>query len=456
MKTTTESDIPELFRQFSGNSANYQELTRAAAARASQARWPLLSAVELEQGDIPAVIDRETGRTVLETAPTKPDAALAEPVVSVVPAVPAVAAEPEFAVLTEVIPEAPPTTGEILALASDDGVTLTNDEILALTDIDAPPAAPEPITVPGTNTIFMAPAPFSARHFAQVERALAARREAALNELAAEPERAEDVVAGDVGTVEAAADTLATGEAMADEPIVLKPQFVAPLIETPPAVAADAELPPFALAAPVEAPAETPVAAVSPVVTPVVIPVVIPAVIPAATPAITPTAPVTAAPIAETPVKSSPLKPLTLRPAVARTPVADTPAIHTPAASNPVFASPAPVVPASLFTPAAVAPAPVPLAPIAAPAPVATPPLATRPALPRKTMPAIPSTPAQAVQAAPSTPAPTVPVAAPQTAPADGEAAVKHAGLKPLFDRLAAPEETTTPVMSLFTRLLKS
>jgi hypothetical protein len=117
MNSKSEDDIPGLFRQFSGNSANYQELTRAAAARASQARWPLLSALELEQGSIPAVVDAQTGSAG------------------------AAAAEPEA---------------------------------------DALP--PAPVVLPG-NTIFMPPAMHTARHFAQQERDLSARREAALAEI---------------------------------------------------------------------------------------------------------------------------------------------------------------------------------------------------------------------------------------------------------------------------------
>lgn len=158
MSTKTEGDIPELFRQFSGNSANYQELTRAAAARASQARWPLLSAVELERGDIPAVADSLAGlANELAAIDAATDAAR--------PARPVDAAGVDSA------------NGVARAAAA---------EVPAFSELDADsfPPMPTPVVLPG-NTIFMAPAPYTARHFAQLERTLAARREATLAEIGA-------------------------------------------------------------------------------------------------------------------------------------------------------------------------------------------------------------------------------------------------------------------------------
>jgi len=145
MSMKTEGDIPGLFRQFSGNSANYQELTRAAAARASQARWPLLSAVDLERGDIPAV-----GESV--AAP---------------------------------VDAAPVPHGEVRPLR---GMTRLAGAIApaqsAPTELEDDIPTPAPVVLPG-NTIFMAPAPHTARHFAQIERTLAQRRESEMADMAA-------------------------------------------------------------------------------------------------------------------------------------------------------------------------------------------------------------------------------------------------------------------------------
>jgi len=348
MKTTTESDIPQLFRQFSGNSANYQELTRAAAARASQARWPLLSAVELEQGDIPAVIDPETGLAVLETTPLQAKTAARDP-----------AALP-IAVLTEIIPDTAPTTVEILAQANDEGVKLSEDELLALVDVEAnyPLEMPVPVIVPGTNTIFMPPAPFSARHFAQVERALAARRDAAtadipvqaqvaaapLSDIPAQPEVVDTALVTDAVAEQLPATTTAASDAAVDTP-----------------AASSAEL---AAAHHQEA----------------------------------------AAPVTE----------------VAKTELAK---VETPPAAV-VQAAPAKPVSAPISKPAALVAAP-PQAKAAAQSPLRA--------------------------FAPSTAAAPRPLAA-----ASDASPVKHAGLKPLFERLAAPEETASPVKSLFSRLLQS
>jgi hypothetical protein len=143
----TEGDIPGLFRQFSGNSANYQELTRAAAARASQARWPLLSAVELEQGHIPAVGSPEPD--ILESA------------ASTSAALPSAADRDAHRIrgLTR-----------LAGLAAREQTTQV--------DADDAPATPAPVVRPG-NTIFMPPAPHTARHFAQIERNLAERADTA-------------------------------------------------------------------------------------------------------------------------------------------------------------------------------------------------------------------------------------------------------------------------------------
>ncbi len=396
MKTTTESDIPELFRQFSGNSANYQELTRAAAARASQARWPLLSAVELEQGDIPSVIDRETGLTVSETKPQQATTAVGEPAADDTEALP-------FAVLTEIIPDAAPTTGELLALAKDEGVSLSTDEIMALVDIGVHPA---PVIVPGTNTIFMAPAPFSARHFAQVERALTARREAAL---AAIP-------------VQVDVNEAVPSEAPAQADVADAAQF--PNAATDSAVAAIAEHQPATATAPWEA-AAPPLAALSaersathpqeaaaPIteVARVEMPRAAPQVqvaVSAPRPAPAPKVVETALPTQVTPAVAMPM--LKIRPATARTPDAVVPAVQAKPVSPPILR-------------AAVA---------------------------------APDQPKVAAQTPLRTPAPAT--AAPQSpAPPTDELPVKHAGLKPLFERLAAPEETASPVKSLFSRLLQS
>jgi hypothetical protein len=139
----TEGDIPGLFRQFSGNAANYQELTRAAAARASQARWPLLSAVELEQGHIPAV-----------GGPAPDILGSATPITALLPA--------------ETDRDEQSTRG-LTRLAG-----LAAREQSPHVDADDAPAMPAPVVRPG-NTIFVPPAAHTARHFAQVERALAER-----------------------------------------------------------------------------------------------------------------------------------------------------------------------------------------------------------------------------------------------------------------------------------------
>jgi len=424
MKTTTESDIPQLFRQFSGNSANYQELTRAAAARASQARWPLLSAVELEQGDIPAVVDRETGLTVLETKPraagdpATPDPGGAE-------AVP-------FAVLTEIIPDAVPTAGEIIAQAQDEGVSLSKDELLALVDIGAHqvPEMPVPVIVPGTNTIFMAPAPFSARHFAQVERALAARREAAMGEIPA-PADVIDAALPDApvqaDVTESAPDATAQADVTdaaqmsgavshsASDAVVEHQAMTAaaPSDDAAHTLAAlSAEL---AAEQPQEAAA--PVAEVAKAVTPPAAPLVQAAAVVTAVAVSAPAPKVVdaALPAQVTPAIAAPG--LKLSPVTAQTPV--------PAAQ----VTPAEPVSAPIFRPSVVAAAPV------------------RPAAPVQ-----PKAAAQAPLRAPAPPAP-----APQSLAAASDASpLKHAGLQPLFERLAAPEEAASPVKSLFSRLLQS
>jgi hypothetical protein len=396
MKTTTESDIPQLFRQFSGNSANYQELTRAAAARASQARWPLLSAVELEQGDIPAVIDPETGLAMLETTPLPAKTATGD------------AATVPFAVLTEIIPDTAPTTVEILAQANDEGVKLSKDEILALVDIDAnyPLEMPVPVIVPGTNTIFMPPAPFSARHFAQVERALAARREAAtgdsavqaevaaapLSDIPAQTEVAEAALAADAATDAVAEQVPATTAAPSDA-----------AVDTLTALSAE-----LAAAQRQEA-AATPVVAVAKVETPPAAPQIPPTALAAAVSTSAPKPVETAVPTQVAPAIAAPSFPAS--PAPAKTPAAVAQAAPAKPLSTPISQPAAPVA----MPPQAEAAAPSPLRAYA-PSTAASRPLAT----------------------------------------ASDASPVKHAGLQPLFQRLAAPEETASPVKSLFSRLLQS
>jgi hypothetical protein len=352
MKTKTEGDIPELFQQFNGNSANYQELTRAAAARASQARWPLLSAVELEQGDIPAVVDSATGLAVVE--PVVLEQVLAAPTSQRETALPV--QRPGNRDMQE---QAAREAGAVpVAFVAAPGEVVSETEVVSDTDADSLPDMPSAVTLPG-NTIFMAPAPYSARHFAQLERTLVARREAALAEI---------VVTHPTNSDEASLESL--------------------LAETQDAVIA-AE--PAALVGADDMPAGAPV--------------------------------VVAPTLAAEARRLSMAKPARVAPAPAETLTRPEATLAQPDA--------APVRPEAL---PARSEAMHPL-PETTPAPHA----ATHPR-------------SDATLARPAAPRAPAPTQAADTATAAG----KHAGLKPLFDRLAEPEDAATPVKSLFSRLMQS
>ena len=297
----------------------------------------------------------------------------------------------------------------------------------------APPTAP--VIVPGTNTIFMAPAPFSARHFAQVERALAARREAALaaspvqvdvNDAALPdvpaqvdmteaglqdmPARADiaDAAPAPESALHSAIDTVAeqqpaTAVASSDDAAHTLAALSAELAAAHPQEAAA----PVMETAKVETPPALPQVQAAAVLTAVAVSALAPEVLETAL------APQVAQTVAAPTLKLSP------DPAQAPVPAAQTTTAKP--ASPPVF------------RPAATSAAPArPAAPVAAqvqPKAAAQPPLRT----------------------------PTPQTVAPQPlAASSDESPVKHAGLKPLFERLAAPEETASPVKSLFSRLLQS
>lgn len=455
MNTKTEGDIPELFQQFNGNSANYQELTRAAAARASQARWPLLSAVELEQGDIPSVIDAVTGLAVVEPVlmevarevaldaqaaalsmpaakpegkhDTKPKASQPNIQVDAIPVV-APTADAQAVIAAETEAGTDVAAAAAAATDTETGAGAAADSAID-TAVDSRPEMPSAVVLPG-NTIFMAPAPYSARHFAQLERGLVARREAALAEIVASTQAPsvepslESLLAAtqEAAMAESLAPVLAdSGVDTVAEPVLAStdaalPQALAEVIVIEVAKIETAKIEvakdeaivpnPFAAATIPPQPAKQALAA---------------RIAPAAETAVDPAPTVaTAVTAARQPVTKPPItRPPTTRQPITRQAVAKP--LHT--AATPVATPPAPKAAAVVKS-------------AAAPVASATPPT-----------PAPPAASAANSAAESATESATTPVANP---------AAKHTGLKPLFERLAAPEEIATPVMSLFSRLMQS